>query len=329
MMKKLDQETGEGLSILIQPLTSARHAIYVAHLLDPSQHAYNIAHYREVEGYLDIDCFSQAVDLVLSKTPAYRSIVKIVNEIPYLEVRPLEGSALQLVDVSQEVDPEAAASAWIDREKRVPFSLTQGPLFKWCLIKLHSNRFFIFTCIHHLIADGAGGFQFERNVFNAYSAIVHGEEVLVSGGADTALEFEQSYLVSAQFLEDQAFWRRELDGVEPQVGFSGASSAKTKLFYRSRAELSAEIIRELKLFCKANKIALSRALIAIASLYYARITSQSDVVVEIPVSLRKTPVDRMAVDMRSSSIFLRLELNPSMSMGEFLQYFQKKMRSAL
>ncbi len=324
MMKKIDRETGEDHPTFIQPLTSARQAIYVAHLLDPSQYAYNIGHYREVDGYLDVDCFSQSVDLVLSKTPAYRSIVKIENDVPYLDVRPSANSALQLVDFSQEVGPEAAAIAWMDQERKLPFDLTKGPLFRYVLIRLGSDWYFIFTCLHHLIVDGAGLFQFERNVFDIYSAIIRGQGALAPDGADRALELEQCYFGSEQFLDDQAFWRKELDGVEPQVGFSGALLAKTKLFHRSRVELSAQAVRELKLFCKINKIALSRALIAIASLYYARMTSQLDVVIEIPVSLRKTPEDRTAIDMRSSSIFLRLELNPSMSMGEFLQYFQKK-----
>ncbi|NBS35281.1 MAG: hypothetical protein EBS82_05495 [Methylocystaceae bacterium] len=52
MIKIIDQETGEGPFALIQTLTSAQHAIYVAHLLDTSQYAYNVAHYREVDDYI-------------------------------------------------------------------------------------------------------------------------------------------------------------------------------------------------------------------------------------------------------------------------------------
>ncbi|MBM3575898.1 MAG: AMP-binding protein, partial [Alphaproteobacteria bacterium] len=327
-MDKFVYRNSEETSYIV-PLTSAQNAIYFAHLLDSSQHAYNISHYREITGKLELELFSLAVDLALAGTPAYRSRVVMQDGIPFLEVTCLPGAAIETIDFSDAQDPECRARAWMDEEWKKPFELTKAPLYRHVLIKLKSDRHILFYLLHHLIVDGAGGALFERNIFETYSALVEGKNPEPPQGADLALEVERSYLSSSKFEDDQKFWSEELVNLHPQESLSGKAPVTTRLFNRSHTVLSDEVVRQLKEFCSRNKIAVARALIAISSLYYARMTGQSDVVIEIPVSLRKTEEDRAAIDMRSSTIFLRLPCDASMGLGGFLELFQKRMRRAL
>ncbi|MFM8860222.1 MAG: condensation domain-containing protein, partial [Methylocystis sp.] len=312
-----------------KPLTSAQGAIYVAHLLDPLKNVYNIAHYRELNGPVSADFLSKALNRVLLKSPAYRSLIKIENDIPVIETRQKFLGGLSIVDFSSDPDPEGNALKWMDQERRRPFNLFEGPLYRWVLIKLSMVRYYVFTCAHHIIVDGSGLVQFERNVFEVYAACVQEKSIESAEGPDLALEAEQLYLASEQYLEDQRFWKSELADLEPQVSLSGKSTANTRAFYRARGVLSSNRIVKLNDFCKRNKIALQRTLIALSALYYARMSNQTDFIVEIPVSLRKTSEDLAAIDMRSSTVFLKITTTPTTDLGEFLKIFQNKFRLAL
>ena len=327
-MNKVFDQGRENTSTILQ-LTSAQESIYFAHLLDIAGISLNIAHYREINGKIDADLLFRAIDLVLDKTPAYRSVVKIINETPFLEIKHSVSSNLKIVELSTEEFPEKIAKAWVDQEWKKAFDLSTGPLFKYAVVKLGIGQFYLFTCVHHIIVDGSGVFQFERNVFDTYAALQRGENVNAPVGPDNAFEFEKPYTSSSEFNEDKTFWKTELADVEPQISLSGRPSVVGRLFNRARSSLSPNSILSLKEFCHRNKISLQRALVVIGALYYTRMTGQRDFLIEIPVSLRRTREDFAAVDMRSSSVLLRLSYDPATTLGEFIKIFSSQMRGAL
>ncbi|NBS35275.1 MAG: hypothetical protein EBS82_05460, partial [Methylocystaceae bacterium] len=327
-MNQVDKDFKKNASVFT-PLTLAREGIHIANLLDPLQNVYNLAHYREISGAINADLLSKAIERVLSLSPAYRSIIKIDNGTPILETRQAFSSELAVVDFSSHPDPEGSSLALMNRERLKTFNLFEGPLFRWMLIKLSTEHYYVFTCVHHIIVDGTSWFKFERNVFDVYFALSNGEAAEKLESPDLALEAERLYLDSEQYFEDQRFWNAELADLEPQISLSGKPAASVLSFYRAAAVLSPDRIAGLNDFCERNKLKFKHALIALSALYYARMTNQSDFVIEIPVSLRKTCEDRVAIDMRSSGVFLRINTAPCTSLGEFLQIFKSKFQLAL
>ena len=103
---------------MILPLTSAQEAIYLAHLLDDSQIAYNIAHFRKISNDININLFSKAFDLVLAKTPSFRTKVIVNNGIPSLIINPITDCTLETLDFSTKKSPETIAEAWRRRRGR-------------------------------------------------------------------------------------------------------------------------------------------------------------------------------------------------------------------
>ena len=310
-------------------LSTAQESIYVADILEGSGLAFIISDYREILGAIDTEFLSKAVELVLAKTPAYRSRLELVNDKPFLKVFNSADWSLQFVDLSHAPSPEIAAREWMLQEWKVGFDLFNGPLIKFVLIKIGTEHFFLFHCGHHIIVDGAGAYQFERNVLQVYDALVGGDKVEVIDGPNMAQNLEAAYLASENFEIDRFFWKEELSGIEPQQSLSGRLPVKDRLFHRERTLLSNEEVILLKKFCLDNKISLPRALVAFVSLYYARMTSQRDVIIELPVALRKSKADLSAVDMRSNAVFLRLQLDTTTSFGELLKIISVKMRGAL
>ncbi|MGE4336565.1 MAG: condensation domain-containing protein, partial [Pigmentiphaga sp.] len=52
------------------PLTEAQLGLWYAQRLDPSNPVFNIGHYTEIEGTLDVERFRQAVDTALREADA-------------------------------------------------------------------------------------------------------------------------------------------------------------------------------------------------------------------------------------------------------------------
>ena len=107
--------------VQLRPLTTAQRGVYFAHLLDKSGVAYNTAHYRDINGAVDLEVFSQAVDAALNCVPAYCVSVVLHEEIPC--ARDFGGGELVLshLDVSQEPEPLAAAMRWMECERNLAF----------------------------------------------------------------------------------------------------------------------------------------------------------------------------------------------------------------
>ncbi len=213
-------------------LSTAQESIYVADILEGSGLAFIISDYREILGAIDTEFLCKAVELVLEKTPGYRSRLELVNDKPFLKVFNSADWGLQFVDLSHAPSPEIAAREWMLQEWKVGFDLFNGPLIKFVLIKIGTERFFLFHCGHHIIVDGAGAYQFERNVLQVYDALVGGDKVKVIDGPNMAQNLEAVYLASENFEIDRLFWKEELAGIEPQQSLSGRLPVKDRLFIR-------------------------------------------------------------------------------------------------
>ena len=125
-MKKNSAGTKDNLKFL----TTAQRGIYFAHLLDKSGIKYNTAHYRDINGELDCEAFSRAVDAVLTGVPTYCSKVVFNEEIPCTQDLARSERTLGHLDFSQRADPLASAVRWMECERNTPFDLENGPLFR-------------------------------------------------------------------------------------------------------------------------------------------------------------------------------------------------------
>ena len=304
--------------------------MYFAHLLDKSGVAFNPAHYRDIHGAIDPELLSKAVDAALNSVSTYCVRVELNEETPYIrDCGGVEG-ALSHLDVSQEANPLDAALRWMESERNLPFDLESGPLFRIALIKLGPAHHFLFHCFHHIIVDGAGVYQLERWVFEIYDDFKSGRAVDVPCNQSDALDVEERYRNSPSFADDKKYWLETLRGLEAQVSLSGKDRQTDRgVVVRETIELSDSLVQDIKDFCARNKVALQRALIALSALYYARMTNQSDIVVDMPVALRPRNEDQLAVDMRSNIVHLRLNIDPQQTYKNLFEQLKKNLRDGI
>src|SRR5271154_2205013 len=91
------------------PLSAAQLGLWFAQKIDPANPIYNIGQSVEIHGPVDRSLFNAAVIQALIDTEALR--VRFIEEIdgPRQVIGPPSEISIPLVDVSAELDPQAAA----------------------------------------------------------------------------------------------------------------------------------------------------------------------------------------------------------------------------
>src|SRR5262249_19747653 len=106
-------ETGRNSRGIVLPLSAAQLGLWFAQKVDPANRIFIIGQSTEIQGPIDPGLFDAAVKQSVIDTEAFR--VRFVEEIdgPGQVVDPLSEISLSLFDLSVELDPWAAAEAWM------------------------------------------------------------------------------------------------------------------------------------------------------------------------------------------------------------------------
>ena len=115
---------------------------------------------------------------------------------------------MEVRDFSSQSDPEAAATAWLERIFWRPLTPADFPLFRFAVAKLAARRYIWLQKYHHLIIDATGRQIVAARVAAVYDALSHGErpQPCSNGSYRIAKESEDAYLESDQYAADKAYW---------------------------------------------------------------------------------------------------------------------------
>src|SRR6516162_439179 len=144
------------------PLSAAQLGVWFAQKIDPANPIYNIGQSIEIHGPVDPSLFNAAVTQALIDTEALQVHFLEESDGPRQLIGPPSEISIRLVDVSAELDPQAAAEAWMKADLAKPVDLLRGPLFCFVLFKAAPARFFWYQRGHHIVMDGFGGALFKR-----------------------------------------------------------------------------------------------------------------------------------------------------------------------
>jgi len=155
---------------IVCELTNRQKLFWLGQQLSGDQPVYNIAFVYEIQGLIDVDRFRDAFTQTICSSDALRVVVDEVEGVPVQRILPRLDYELEVFDLSDERDPDAAFRPWLD--ERLARSLPMGErLFDSALVKLAPKRFAWFLSQHHIITDGASmAILFER-VGDAYASL--------------------------------------------------------------------------------------------------------------------------------------------------------------
>jgi len=202
------------------PLSFSQTRLWFLHRLYGASALYNIPAALRIEGALDIGALRRALDDVVARHEALRTIFPDNDGTPSAEIVATASVPWSIDAVDEETLPDRLADA-----AATPFDLTRDlPVRAW-LFRLDAERHVLLLLLHHIAADGWSAGVLLRDLATALAARMRGE-------APPFPELELQY-------SDYTLWQREHLGDESDP--SSVAAEQLRFWQRALADLPEEL----------------------------------------------------------------------------------------
>ncbi len=288
------------------PLSTAQMEIWLAQQINPRSPVYNICQFTEIHGAVDSALFEVALRQVITEAESF-CLQFIESSAGIQQFVSLPDWSLPLIDLSAEVDPQAAAEAWMKADYEQPTDLLNDLPFGFALLKVASDRFFWYQRCHHIAMDGAGGRLIAQRMAQVYSALVNGvtAQERPFGPVSLLLENDLRYRASARFTKDREYWLAHCADWPSAVTLADKQAPALHHRLRQTAYLSSQTMRTYA----SDASGLAQFITAAVAAYLHRLTGTQDVVLGFPVPARFGE-GRGIPSMTSNVMPIRLTVQP-------------------
>ncbi|MGW2264684.1 amino acid adenylation domain-containing protein [Streptomyces koyangensis] len=284
------------------PLTPAQRRIWFLEQLHPGTTMYHEPKAVLLDGPLDPAALRRALQQVVDRHPALRTVFRDDDGVPYQEIR--DQVALDCpVEDRRGATVEEALSGALAAEGRRLLDLREGPLVTARLLRLAGERHLLFLLAHHLVFDSASTAVLVRDLAACYRA--------ERGAAPAPPPPRPAAPVrTSDHTASLGFWRRELAGA-PELALptdrprppvrSGEGASLTR-------ELDAELTSALKAFAARTRVTVFMALTGAVATVLGRLSGQEDVVLGTVLTARPPGADHQ-IGLFLDTVPLRLDLS--------------------
>ncbi|MGN9822101.1 amino acid adenylation domain-containing protein, partial [Streptomyces sp. SD11] len=267
------------------PLSFAQQRLWFLDQMEPGSAEYNVPTPLPLPGDLDVEALGRALSAVVARHEVLRTrLVVDTDGVPHQVIDPSEPFPLTVVDVSDGIEPMAAARELVLADAVTPFDLAAGSLIRATLIRVATDEHVLALAMHHVVSDEWSRLILRRELTACYEAFRAGEPdplpPLPVQYADFAV-WQRQWL-TGEVLEAQLnYWRAQLadlpmmelptDRARPAV----RSSAGAVAGFRIERE-TAEALRALSRECG---VSMFMTLLAAFDVLLGRYAGSEDVVV--------------------------------------------------
>ncbi|MAT97953.1 MAG: hypothetical protein CL608_12475 [Anaerolineaceae bacterium] len=230
-------------------LTKLQMIYWVGQSLRPRSPLFNVIVTFRLNSPIDVKLFSEAFAAVVRGSDALRTVIHEEAGVPRRIILPEPPRPLELLDFSQDSDPEASLQQWLTVRSQQALEIDKCA-YDVVLIKLAEAAYYWYVNQHHMIVDAASVFIVYRQVVNLY------QEAKESGAMTPKLElptfeayveFEKGYRASPRYEKSAAFWRNRLaEGIDPLKFYGRSPQKRSHKQQRATFKLDPERSQQLK-----------------------------------------------------------------------------------
>jgi amino acid adenylation domain-containing protein len=305
------------------PLSFAQQRLWFLEQMGGVGRAYHIPARLRLRGQLDGIALRAAMDRIVERHEALRTVFAEVNGQPVQVVIPAEesGFALGEHDLSGRRDAEAELERITAEEARAPFDLARGPLVRGRLVRMGEDEHVLLVTMHHIVSDGWSTGLLIHEVGALYGAFRRGQ-------GDPLAPLPVQYA-------DYAAWQRKWVGPEQAEYWAGALAGAPELLElptdRPRPAvqdtagavaplvLDEELTAALKALGQKHGTTLFMTLMAGWAAVLARLSGQDDLVIGTPTANRgRTEIEGL-IGFFVNTLALRVDLSGEPTVAELLE----------
>src|ERR687886_23757 len=274
------------------PLTEAQKQLWVlAQVGDEAAMAYNVPLILELWGSFDWSALHTAVQRVVQRHEALRTIISSQGD--FQDILPTLTINVPLLDFSSldTNERETKVAQWLREESRQCFDLTQGPLLRFHILKLESQRHLLVLTVHHIVFDGWSMGVLLQELSAFYSAQCQGVVCQQEPPPQFKdyIQWQLQQSESGEMAKHKAYWLGQFADSIPILELPTHHTrppVKTYRGARVSKKLEANFCAELKRLSRQKGCTLFMTLLAGYMVSLHRLTNQDDIVVGIPVANR-------------------------------------------
>ncbi|MET8682891.1 amino acid adenylation domain-containing protein [Streptomyces sp. NPDC004732] len=310
------------------PLSFAQRRLWFLYRLEGPSATYNVPVVLRLSGALDVDALRAALNDVVARHEALRTVFPDVDGRPYQDIRP---AAEARPEVSVETVTEAELTGAVDRAVRHPFDLATELPLRAALFSVENaaDEHVLALVIHHIAGDGWSMGPLAGDLGAAYAARRAGR---APSWAPLPVQYADYTLWQHKVLGDENdpdsvlttqldYWKQALDGLPErlelptdhpypeQAGYEGASVP---------VSVDAEVHRALVALARSRQTTVFMVLQSALAVLLHRLGAGTDIPLGTPVAGRGEEELDDLVGFFVNTLVLRTDLSGDPTFAELL-----------
>lgn len=304
------------------PLSSEQARVYFLQRMAPESLAYNLPEIRRIDGELVASRLESALRSLIARHESLRTSFHEIHGTPVQRVHRQVPFTLAVHDIDEQRAPKRLETL-IAR-----FDLERAPLLRAALLRTGNAHSTLLLDVHHLVADGLS----KDILIRELCALYRGESLPPAGAQyRDYVAWQQKAAGSADRARQRDYWLRmhstryrpcNLPTDRPRPVHRRFAGARVPF------NIDANAVKQIRGIAASERASLFMAVFALTSAYLARITSQNETVLGIPVAGRPHATLASAVGMFAGTLAIRVPVDPTASFRHHLRGVRALLLSA-
>ncbi len=324
-----------GLTSPVQ-LSPQQERLWFLHELEPDKPLYNIVHVLRLEGEYDNSILTESLKSFFKRHELFRAYINSDSDTPELAFVKEAAIPVEIVDYNGKDIDEAGKSynQFLKNESVKPADFTQYPIIKVTIFRFFDDLCRICLFVPHIFTDGWSSEIFLNEIKEIYSRIRDGRDELpplpiqYSDYAVWEVEQKEKRIISGELT---GFWKEYLKNIpgvheipldfprpKEMSGYGGVVNFS----------LGDEVSAGVRRVCSENHITPNVFFLAAFAMLIWKYSSQQTVVIGTPYANREHQELMSIFGYFIRTIPLRLDVEPSKDVREWLSYVKEQFLSA-
>jgi aspartate racemase len=312
--------------VYVFPVSHAQKRLWFFEQLEPGSSVYHVPIGLRLTGNLREESLQASLRALVDRHESLRTTFGQEDGHPVQMVHPeleLDTTVYDLADVP-EADRVTQAMQLLKQEAHRPFDLSNGPLFRVCLVRLQEREHLLLLNLHHIVADGWSVEILLQELTELYASSATGREATLP---DVSLQYPDFAVWQAQGLQDEtlaeqlAYWKKHLgtDAAPLQLPTDRPRGAtQTYRGAHQTLRLSPDTIQRLQELSQQHGATLFMTMLAAFQALLYRYTGQEVIRVGTPVAGRNRAELEGIIGFFVNTLVMQNRLQGEMSVADLL-----------
>ena len=329
MQDQYNAEADQEVDVL--PMSFAQQRLWFLDQFEPNSPFYNIPSAVRLQGNLDFDALTRAINEIINRHETLRTTFETVDNEPSQIIHPFAERSFSMIDLTADAEAkrEAKVRRMAAREAATPFDLKIGPLLRVTFVKLADNDWVLLLTMHHIISDGWSVGVFVREIAALYDAFSHGRPSplppLQIQYGDFSI-WQQEHIAGAVLEKQVEYWKSKLSGSLPVLEIPGdfpRPAVQTMVGANEDMLVAKKIIEPFKDLVRRDGATFFMGLLAAFKILLHRYTNLDDILVGSPIANRNRAEIEPLIGFFVNTLVLRSDLSGDPSFKELLSRVKK------